>query len=558
MHSDERRRNEQRRNEQRCDERRLERVLRDADEESAEFRETARHLEACPQCRQRLAELSADDAILAEACETLRAGGEPTLDRKFLSSSVAISVERLLGEDNPVDCETVSLDFLGPASHPEMLGRIGRYDIERLVGAGGMGVVLKGFDTELHRVVAIKVQLPQLATSGAARRRFAREAQAAAAVVHEHVIPIYNVETDGDLPYLVMQFVPGHSLQTRVDEHGPLAVKEVLRIARQAASGLAAAHAQGVVHRDVKPANILLEESVDRVLLSDFGLARTVDDATLTRTGTLTGTPHYMSPEQAGGQNVGPRSDLFSLGSVIYFMCTGRPPYRGDSPMAVLNRICHEPHRPLDDVNPDVPIELAELVDRLLAKDPAHRFAAASEVEARCAALLSDVQQGRRRRRRHWLRRLRRNVPLARRVAIGTAAALVCMLVGAWVAWLALVHNVPPSAPRETASQGGKSAPEQSAPEQPPSPTRPPAAAAAEIVREPPDPFPQDLLEARQRLQAIEIRDTHSGSAPADGHAWWRAEITKLRSLLSVLEPASSEQPAPKRPSETPNSLPKD
>ncbi len=210
------------RDDRRCDERRLERVLRDADEESAEFRETARHVEACPQCRQRLAELSADDAILAEACETLRAGGEPTLDRKFLSSSVAISVERLLGEDNPVDCETVSLDFLGPASHPEMLGRIGRYDIERLVGAGGMGVVLKGFDTELHRVVAIKVQLPQLATSAAARRRFAREAQAAAAVVHEHVIPIYNVETDGDLPYLVMQFVPGHSLQTRVDEHGPL------------------------------------------------------------------------------------------------------------------------------------------------------------------------------------------------------------------------------------------------------------------------------------------------------------------------------------------------
>jgi eukaryotic-like serine/threonine-protein kinase len=520
-----------------CDERRLERVLRDADEESAEFRETARHLEACSQCRQRLAELSAADAILAEACETLRAGGEPTIDRKFLSSSVAISVERLLGEDNPVDCETISLDFLGPAGHPEMLGRFGRYDIERLVGAGGMGVVLKGFDTELHRVVAIKVQLPQLATSSAARRRFAREAQAAAAVVHEHVSPIYNVETDGDLPYLVMQFVPGHSLQTRVDEHGPLAVKEVLRIARQAASGLAAAHAQGVVHRDVKPANILMEESVDRVLLSDFGLARTVDDATLTRTGTLTGTPHYMSPEQAGGQNVGPRSDLFSLGSVIYFMCTGRPPYRGHSPMAVLNRICHEPHRPLDDVNPDVPIELAELVDRLLAKDPAHRFATASEVEARCAALLVDVQQGRRRKRRNWLRRLRRNVPLARRVAIGTAAAMLCMLMGAWVAWLALLHNVPPDGPqsvlRERVSQDGK-----------PAATHPPEA-AGEIVREPLDPFPQDLLETRQRLQTIEARNTLSVSTPADGNALWRGEIAKLRSMLSSQEPASFEQQAP-------------
>jgi serine/threonine protein kinase len=551
----------------RCDERRLERVLRDADEESAEFRETARHVEACPKCRQRLAELSAGDAVLAEACETLRAGGEPTIDRKFLSSSVAISVERLLGEDNPVDCETVSLDFLGPASHPEMLGRIGRYDIERLVGAGGMGVVLKGFDTELHRVVAIKVQLPQLATSAAARRRFAREAQAAAAVVHEHVIPIYNVETDGDLPYLVMQFVPGHSLQTRVDEHGPLAVKEVLRLARQAASGLAAAHAQGVVHRDVKPANILLEESVDRVLLSDFGLARTVDDATLTRTGTLTGTPHYMSPEQACGQNVGPRSDLFSLGSVIYFMCTGRPPYRGDSPMAVLNRICHEPHRPVDEVNPDVPIELAELVDRLLAKDPAHRFASASEVEARCNALLADVQQGRPRKRRNWLRRLRRNAPLARRVAIGTAAALFCMLIGAWAAWLTVPQYVrqyvpqpgPKNLLREPAFQGGQPVPEPSRPEQPPpNPTPPPEAAAAEIVREPPDPFPQDLLETRQRLQEIETRDTHSETLPADDRALWRGEIARLHSLLSALQPDLSDKQDPKRPTETPNSLPKD
>ncbi len=547
----------------RCDELRLKRVLREADEESAEYRETARHLEACPECRQRLAELSAADAILAEACETLRAGGEPTIDRSFLSSSVAISVERLLGEDNPVECETISLDFLGAARHPEMLGRIGRYDIERLIGAGGMGVVLKGFDTELHRVVAIKVMLPQLATSAAARRRFAREAQAAAAVVHEHVIPIYNVETDGDLPYLVMQFVPGHSLQTRVDEQGPLAVKEVLRIARQAASGLAAAHAQGVVHRDVKPANILLEESVDRVLLSDFGLARTVDDGTLTRTGTLAGTPHYMSPEQAVGQNVGPQSDLFSLGSVIYFMCTGRPPYRGDSPMAVLNRICHEPHRPLDEVNPDVPIELADLVDRLLAKEPAHRFAAASEVESHCAAFLADVQQGRRRRHRNWLRRLRRNGPLARRVAIGVSAALVCMLIGAWMARLALVHNASPSR-REQKIQGDKlavAAPvtdESASEKSPPERAQPPKAAVVETTHEPSDPFPQDLLETRQRLQTIEAGHASSGLPPVDGDDLWRDEIANLRSMLSVLEPASTEQPAPKHPSETPSSLPKD
>ena len=185
----------------RCDDVRLERVLLNADEASAEFRETARHLEIVPALpatagrtlrRRRGIGGSLRDAARAEASRRSTA--------RTLSSSIVVSVEPLLGDDTPIDCETVSLDFLEPASHPEMLGRIGRYDVERLIGAGGMGVVLKGFDTELHRVVAIKVLLPHLATSAAARRRFAREAQAAAAVVHEHVIPIYDVESDGRCP----------------------------------------------------------------------------------------------------------------------------------------------------------------------------------------------------------------------------------------------------------------------------------------------------------------------------------------------------------------------
>ena len=307
-----------------------------------------------------------------------------------------ISIEGNSDDDIGAECEPVSLEFLSPPSHPEMLGRIGRYEIERMIGSGGMGIVLKGFDTELHRVVAIKVLKPHLAHNGAARRRFAREAQSAAAVVHEHVIPIHDVLTDGDTPYLVMQYVPGQSLQARVDERGPLDAKEVLRIARQAAAGLAAAHAQGVVHRDVKPANILLEESVDRVLISDFGLARTVDDATLTRTGVVAGTPHYMSPEQATGQPVDHRSDLFSLGSSIYFMCTGRPPFRAEHALAILNRICNDHHRPVDEVNSDVPAELADVVDRLLSKNPADRFSDAHEVERQLEAILMQLQNGQR------------------------------------------------------------------------------------------------------------------------------------------------------------------
>src|SRR5262249_23305682 len=156
------------------------------------------------------------------------------------------------------------------------------------------------------------------AVNPAARRRFAREAKAAAAVVHDNVVPIHHVDTASGLPYLVMQYVPGPSLQQRLDASGPLELEEILRIGMQTAEGLAAAHAQGIVHRDVKPANILLENGVERVRLTDFGLARTVDDATQTQSGLLAGTPAYMAPEQARGEALDHRADLFSLGSVLY------------------------------------------------------------------------------------------------------------------------------------------------------------------------------------------------------------------------------------------------
>ena len=228
-----------------------------------------------------------------------------------------------------------------------------------VLGRGGFGIVLKAFDPALSRVVAIKVLAPQLAASAAARSRFAREARAAAAVVHENVVAIHAVDSWNGLPYLVMPYIAGRSLQERVDRDGPLAVKEILRIGMQTAQGLAAAHAQGLVHRDVKPSNILLENGVERVKLTDFGLARAVDDASLTQSGVVAGTPQYMSPEQARGEAVDHRSDLFSLGSVLYFMCTGHPPFRADSTPAVLRRVCDDRPRPLREVNPDVPDWLA-------------------------------------------------------------------------------------------------------------------------------------------------------------------------------------------------------
>ena len=197
--------------------------------------------------------------------------------------------------------EDLPLDFLAPSERPGALGRLGHYDVLAVVGRGGRGVVLKAFDEALQRVVAVKVMAPQLAVAASARKRFIREAQAAAAVRDEHVIDIHAVCDNAPVPYLVMEYIDGQSLEALLRKGGPLGVKEVLRIGLQAASGLAAAHKQGLVHRDVKPANILLENGVERVKLTDFGLARAADDASLTQSGLIAGTPMYMSPEQASG-----------------------------------------------------------------------------------------------------------------------------------------------------------------------------------------------------------------------------------------------------------------
>src|SRR5438105_8436121 len=230
-----------------------------------------------------------------------------------------------------------------------------------------------------HGPVAIKVLTAALAGSAAARRRFRREARAAAAVCHDHVVPVHGVHEVGGLPYLVMQYVAGEWRQQRLDRAGPLEVAEVVRIGLQAARGLAAAHAQGLVHRDVKPANLLLEDGLARVKITDFGLARMADDVALTRAGVVAGTPEYMAPEQARGEQVDHRADLFSLGSVLYACCTGRPPFRGATAAAVLRQVSDGAPTSLRSLNPDVPAWLEALIGRLLEKDPAGRFPSAAE-----------------------------------------------------------------------------------------------------------------------------------------------------------------------------------
>src|SRR4051794_15008608 len=357
-----------------CDPARLRHLLEDRleDEDQAAM---ARHLEECASCRRDLERMAAESCWWGDA---RLLAGEATLSSR----------------PGPPGDEATSLDFLEPPAEPGQLGKLGPYEVIEVIGRGGMGLVLKAYDRPLGRFVAIKVLAPELATSATARRRFAREAQAAAAISHEHIVSIYAVdETPGGLPFLVMPCVAGKSLQDRLDRAGPLEVREVLRIGMQAASGLAAAHAIGLVHRDVKPANILLENGVERVKLSDFGLARAVDDASLTQSGVVAGTPQYMSPEQGQGEPGDHRSDLFGPGSVLYFVCAGPPPFRADSTPAVLRRVCDDRPRPLREVNPDVPIWLAAIVERLHAKKPADRFHSAAEVAEVLQGHLADLQR---------------------------------------------------------------------------------------------------------------------------------------------------------------------
>jgi hypothetical protein len=211
-----------------CNDDNLRALLR-VDEDSDGFRAAASHVDSCIRCQSRLEELAAEQGDWREAHEMLVGGDNP--DDVLVGHGSHHRGNRQRWQRRPTAwTESMARQLLSPPSHPEMLGRIGRYEVERLIGAGGMGVVFKAFDTELNRPVAVKVLAPYLAGSGAARKRFAREARAAAAVVHEHVVAIHNVETDGDAPFLVMQFVAGESLQQRLDREGPLNVCEILRI----------------------------------------------------------------------------------------------------------------------------------------------------------------------------------------------------------------------------------------------------------------------------------------------------------------------------------------
>ncbi|MEZ6092531.1 MAG: protein kinase, partial [Pirellulaceae bacterium] len=339
-------------------------------------------------CARILAELNLDTISSSDSASV-------EIDSDF--SEAGLAQTQILSSENTASRNTDGSDdalpFLLPSNHADSLGRIGHYEVRRVLGRGAFGIVLEAFDEKLHRVVALKMLSPELSVSSPARKRFLREARASAAVRHENVVSIYSVE-ELPIPYLVMEYIAGRTLQQRIDDQGPLEVLEVLSIGRQVAAGMAAAHAVNLIHRDIKPSNILLEGDLHpRVHITDFGLARAADDASITSSGLLAGTPLYMSPEQARGETLDHRSDLFSLGSVLYHVISGRPPFRAANTVAVLKRVCEHTPRSLQETIPETPQWFSTIIERLLEKKPEDRFQTAQEVAELLAACESELKR---------------------------------------------------------------------------------------------------------------------------------------------------------------------
>jgi eukaryotic-like serine/threonine-protein kinase len=282
--------------------------------------------------------------------------------------------------------------FLSPAQSPDEMGRLNGYRILSLLGEGGIGIVFVAEDLKLKRRVALKVMRPAIAAKEDHRQRFIREAEITAAVEHDHIIPIYQVGEEKDVPFIAMPLLKGESLEDRRKRLQPFPISEVIRIGRQIAEGLSAAHQQGLIHRDIKPANIWMESPNDRVRILDFGLARNQTiDIHLTKSGITIGTPAYMAPEQGRGSLVDHRSDLFSLGVILYQLSTGSRPFTGSDIMAVLSSLALDIPPAPNILNPRIPHLLNELILQLLEKNPADRPQTAQEVADRLRKLESNI-----------------------------------------------------------------------------------------------------------------------------------------------------------------------
>jgi eukaryotic-like serine/threonine-protein kinase len=269
----------------------------------------------------------------------------------------------------------------------------GRYEIEELVGHGGMSSVYKAHDSLLERHVALKVLHEQYSDDDDFVERFKREARSVAQLQHPNIVTVIDRGEEDGRQYIVFEYVDGENLKERVVREGRLDIREALEIALEVARGLAFAHEQGLVHRDVKPQNVLLNGD-GRAKVTDFGIARTLDVDGMTQTGTVLGTSNYIAPEQASGQPVDAHSDVYSLGAVLYELLTGDVPFPGENFVAVAMKHLHEPAPNLLDVRKDVPLRVAAAVDRALEKDPEQRFPTMDAFAAELDACLAELDRG--------------------------------------------------------------------------------------------------------------------------------------------------------------------
>jgi len=256
-----------------------------------------------------------------------------------------------------------------------------RYRVEARIGQGGMAEVYRGFDPALDRTVAIKVLLPPYDRDAGFVARFRREAQAAARLSHPNIVGVYDTGADGDTQYIVMEYIEGRTLASFLAGGGKPTPMQAVELGDKIAGALAAAHAQGIVHRDIKPANVMVTRE-GAVKVMDFGIARLQSDATAPQTSSVIGTPAYFSPEQAQGLPVDARSDIYSLGCVLYELLAHRPPFTGDTPVAIAYKQVNESPLPPSEVNPDVPPRLDAVVMKCMAKNPANRYQSAAELSA--------------------------------------------------------------------------------------------------------------------------------------------------------------------------------
>jgi serine/threonine protein kinase len=409
--------------------------------------ELERHVECCLSCQQHLQALDAPDALV-QAARTAAAkpkvkasaAAEHLMERFTKLSNVTGVVGTLEPNQSTQDTDLDIARVLAPSQNPDEIGRLGPYRILGILGQGGMGVVFRAEDAHLRRQIALKVIKPQLASNALARERFLREARSAAAIEHDNIVPLFHVGEDRGFPYLAFPLLKGENLESLLQREGKLPLAEVLRIGGEIARGLAAAHARGVIHRDIKPANIWLEGEQRRVKLLDFGLARALTEAQdgdssssnaptashLTQWGAAHGTPAYMPPEQARGDTVDARADLFSLGAVLYRMATGRVAFAGTSVSTLLELVQRESPAPPRSLNRRIPTQLSALIEQLLSKDPGQR--------PQSAAVVSDVLAGMSRGRVLWKR----------------AAVLLAPLLVAVVVYVAVFS---PLAAKHTASE---------------------------------------------------------------------------------------------------------